>query len=279
MIPESARQSAIAAELVEHPKEIAEHDRHYYQEDAPVVFTAREGESVRLIGGKLIGGFEKVSDPAVLARLSEGAREHVVRADLRAHGIDDFGTRHPRGMVPVVADQHHITAGLQRQPGAIGLQAELRRGLFVLGDLLLEAAAFAEHGEHDTARELLAACFERHGTENFLCPRINLYAFDATLEDGQLTQILGDNEAVAARFAEQLGQAENGRGIADHHPAAVAGHPRPLGEAEVRQRPLETRPGVLQHRRRRVTLVEVGVALVAGQYHAVLPARRRDALE
>jgi hypothetical protein len=59
--------------------------------DAPVVYRARKGESVRLVGGRVVTGWKQVTDAAVLARLDESARGNVWQTDLRAQGITDFG--------------------------------------------------------------------------------------------------------------------------------------------------------------------------------------------
>ncbi len=60
-------------------------------EGAPIVYRARKGGEVRLVGGRSVTGFEPVVDPAVVARLDEAARGKVLQADLKALGIDDFG--------------------------------------------------------------------------------------------------------------------------------------------------------------------------------------------
>ncbi len=60
-------------------------------EAAPVVYRARPGEEVRWVGGKVVRGFQPVTDPAILERLSPEARDHVLQADLKSLGIDDFG--------------------------------------------------------------------------------------------------------------------------------------------------------------------------------------------
>lgn len=60
-------------------------------ENAPVVYRAREGEQVRLVGGRVITGWKPVTDAEVLKRLEKSARDQVWQADLRAHGITDFG--------------------------------------------------------------------------------------------------------------------------------------------------------------------------------------------
>lgn len=59
--------------------------------DTPVVYRAAKDENVHLIGGRPVTGFEPVSDPAILERLDEAARGHVVQADLGALGVADFG--------------------------------------------------------------------------------------------------------------------------------------------------------------------------------------------
>lgn len=58
---------------------------------APVVYRAAEGETVRLSGGVRLTAWVPVTDPAVLERLPPEARGHVFQADLRAHGVNDFG--------------------------------------------------------------------------------------------------------------------------------------------------------------------------------------------
>ncbi len=58
---------------------------------APIVYRAREGEEVRIVGGRTVAGFQPVTDPAVLSRLDASARGNVLRADLKAQGITEFG--------------------------------------------------------------------------------------------------------------------------------------------------------------------------------------------
>ncbi|MGO9115569.1 MAG: right-handed parallel beta-helix repeat-containing protein [Thermoguttaceae bacterium] len=58
---------------------------------AVIVFKARPGQTVRVVGGRRVTGWKPVSDSTVLARLETTARTHVVKADLRALGITDFG--------------------------------------------------------------------------------------------------------------------------------------------------------------------------------------------
>jgi hypothetical protein len=60
-------------------------------ENAPVVYAAFGRETPRFTGGARIGGFTRVTDPAVLARLPEHARGKVWQADLKAQGIGDYG--------------------------------------------------------------------------------------------------------------------------------------------------------------------------------------------
>jgi len=65
--------------------------------DAPIVYRAFEDETVRIVGGRQINDFAPVSNSAVLDRLSDEARRHVLQADLRAQGITDFGVFMNRG--------------------------------------------------------------------------------------------------------------------------------------------------------------------------------------
>ena len=66
-------------------------------EDAPIVYRAHEGETVRLVGGHAVLGFKPVEDPAVLKRLDETVRGRVCEADLRSQGFTDFGEVATRG--------------------------------------------------------------------------------------------------------------------------------------------------------------------------------------
>jgi len=61
-------------------------------QDSPVVYRARKGEEVRLVGGRAVAGWTPVDDKAVLERLEPAARGKIVQADLQALGITDFGS-------------------------------------------------------------------------------------------------------------------------------------------------------------------------------------------
>ncbi len=58
----------------------------------PVVYRAYRGEQVRIAGGRQITGWKAVTDDAVLDRLVPDARNHVLQADLKSAGIEDYGT-------------------------------------------------------------------------------------------------------------------------------------------------------------------------------------------
>lgn len=60
-------------------------------EGSPIVWRARAGERVRITGGVQVANFTPVTDPAVLKRLDERARAHVLQADLKELSIKDFG--------------------------------------------------------------------------------------------------------------------------------------------------------------------------------------------
>jgi hypothetical protein len=74
--------------------------------DAPIVWRACKGESVRLLGGRKLSGFEPVTDPVVLARLPEAARGHVLQVDLSALGLTDFGKMTSRGFGRPLSPAH-----------------------------------------------------------------------------------------------------------------------------------------------------------------------------
>ncbi len=59
-------------------------------ERAPVVFRAAKGAAPRFRGGVQLSGFQPVTDPALLARIPEPARRHVVQADLKACGVTNL---------------------------------------------------------------------------------------------------------------------------------------------------------------------------------------------
>jgi len=59
--------------------------------EAPVIYRARAGEQVRLVGGKQVREFRPVTESAILKQLDPKARGHVLWVDLRAQGIADLG--------------------------------------------------------------------------------------------------------------------------------------------------------------------------------------------
>ncbi len=63
-------------------------------ENAPILWRAQPGKPVVLSGGRRIPtrAFGPVTDASVLGRLPEEARGHVVQADLRALGVEEFGS-------------------------------------------------------------------------------------------------------------------------------------------------------------------------------------------
>jgi hypothetical protein len=74
--------------------------------EAPVTYSAFEGEPVRLSGGKTIPptAFHPVRNTRALARLQPQARDRVLEADLKSLGMADFGTHRQFGHgLPVVA--------------------------------------------------------------------------------------------------------------------------------------------------------------------------------
>lgn len=64
---------------------------------APVVWRAWRKERARLLGGRVVTGFQPVTDEATRARLDEAARDNVLVADLAAQGIQDYGALRSRG--------------------------------------------------------------------------------------------------------------------------------------------------------------------------------------
>ncbi len=60
-------------------------------EGSPIVYRAREGETVHWSGGRRLDGFQPTTDPAILNRLDPAARGKVGQINLRDLGITDFG--------------------------------------------------------------------------------------------------------------------------------------------------------------------------------------------
>jgi hypothetical protein len=60
-------------------------------EDAPVIYKGESSGSTILTGGQRLTGFVKVDDPAILKRVPDAAREHLVQCDLNALGIKAYG--------------------------------------------------------------------------------------------------------------------------------------------------------------------------------------------
>jgi hypothetical protein len=74
--------------------------------DAPITYRPYADEPARLIGGRLISGFEPVSEPAALARLREEVRSHVLAVNLHSLGIADFGELRSRGFGRPISPAH-----------------------------------------------------------------------------------------------------------------------------------------------------------------------------
>jgi hypothetical protein len=82
---------------------------------APVVYRALPGEQVRMMGGKVLRGFEPVKDRGVLARLNEKARSQVLQCDLRKQGVTDWGSFRSRGFGRATVPAH-LELFFDRQP-------------------------------------------------------------------------------------------------------------------------------------------------------------------
>ena len=74
--------------------------------DFPIVYRAYQDEEARLVGGQFLKGFKAVSDAAILGRLNEDARKHVLEADLPSQGLMDFGELRSRGFGRPVSPSH-----------------------------------------------------------------------------------------------------------------------------------------------------------------------------
>jgi hypothetical protein len=88
------------------------------QQGAPVIWRAVPGEQVRLVGGRVLSGFTRVDDPAVLARLTPEARRHVRQVDLKALGIGRLSPMQSRGFGRPITTGH-IELFVDGQPQTI----------------------------------------------------------------------------------------------------------------------------------------------------------------
>jgi hypothetical protein len=63
--------------------------------NAPVIWMAAPGETVRLIGGVRLDRWQPVTDAGIRKRLPERARDKVLETDLSTLGVKDFGSVKP----------------------------------------------------------------------------------------------------------------------------------------------------------------------------------------
>lgn len=76
--------------------------------DGPIVWSARLEDvgRARLLGGRVVSGFEPVTEAGVLERLDPAARAKVRQLDLRALGLTDFGAMKSRGFGRATTPAH-----------------------------------------------------------------------------------------------------------------------------------------------------------------------------
>lgn len=82
---------------------------------APVVYRAHPGETVRLVGGRRfrLADFEPVTDPAIRSRLPAEVADRVRQIDLAKHGVQEFGA------IPLVGHaMYYITQQTAYQRGS-----------------------------------------------------------------------------------------------------------------------------------------------------------------
>ncbi|MFC1739833.1 hypothetical protein ACFL1G_12420, partial [Planctomycetota bacterium] len=56
-------------------------------EGAPIVWRAYPGEIVRFNGGKVLTGFEPISDQSILKRIDKAYHDKILQADLKKQGV------------------------------------------------------------------------------------------------------------------------------------------------------------------------------------------------
>jgi len=65
--------------------------------NTPIVWRAYKNETVRLLGGRKLTGFQPITHATALSHLDEKARSQVLQLNLRTLGITDFGEMKSRG--------------------------------------------------------------------------------------------------------------------------------------------------------------------------------------
>ncbi len=80
--------------------------------EAPITWRARPGATVVLSGGRRVPAhaFGPVQSHATLGRLPAGARDHVVQADLKALGVEDYGSPAGGGLEVFFGEQRMTLA-------------------------------------------------------------------------------------------------------------------------------------------------------------------------
>ncbi|MGB2959402.1 MAG: right-handed parallel beta-helix repeat-containing protein [Bacteroidota bacterium] len=98
-------------------------------EDAPIVYSAVEGEEVRLSGGRRIpaDAFGAVTGQAATRRIQRKALPHILQADLKALGITDYGEirrighGHPVSPAPLEVFWNDTVMQVARYPNKGGI--------------------------------------------------------------------------------------------------------------------------------------------------------------
>jgi len=75
--------------------------------NTPITIEGPKDASAIISGGRAVSGFTPVTDRAILSRIPEAARSHVLQADLAKQGISDYGKQARHGFG---SDAGHPTA-------------------------------------------------------------------------------------------------------------------------------------------------------------------------
>ena len=83
---------------------------------APILYRSESGARAILRGGRAVDGFQRLSHSLGLERIPEAARPHVRQVDLKAAGITDLGTLHPRGYGSKEEYPSHLELFFENRP-------------------------------------------------------------------------------------------------------------------------------------------------------------------
>ena len=120
--------------------------------DAPLVIRSVQPGKAILYGGATIKGFQPVTDPAILKRLPEEARDKVRQCDLKSLGITEYGKLAVRGyQVPIIPSPPTLELFSNAKPQTLARWPN---------EGFVKAAGVVEPGDKSTGKPSVMTCAE-----------------------------------------------------------------------------------------------------------------------